>query len=140
MPQCSQCPSSPPHPSTQTQALLAQGKAQSHLYPAYTAFFIVGTLGALQVPVIGWAPLRSMEQLMPLVVFGLVQLQELRKALGSDTIPKILAACAVAAGLALLFSGYFGAFSQRVAALFGVRCLPTQTFNFFLFSLFCFCF
>ena len=77
---------------------------------------------------------------MPLVVFGLVQLQELRKALGSDTVPKILAACAVAAGLALLFSGYFGAFSQRVAALFGVRCLPTQTFNFFLSSPFFFFF
>merc|ERR1712195_278773 len=58
-------------------------------------------------------------------VFGLVQLQALRKMLGSDLIPKILAACAVTCGAALLFSGYFGAFSQRVAALFGAHATRT---------------
>jgi dolichyl-diphosphooligosaccharide--protein glycosyltransferase len=44
------------------------------LYPAYTAFFVVGTLGALQVPVVGTAPLRSLEQMLPLGVFAAMQL------------------------------------------------------------------
>jgi dolichyl-diphosphooligosaccharide--protein glycosyltransferase len=36
---------------------------------AYTCLFIVGTAGAVQVPVVGWTPIKSMEQIGPLLVF-----------------------------------------------------------------------
>lgn len=39
------------------------------LHHAYSLFFIVGTIGALQVPIVGWAPLQSLEQLGPMAVF-----------------------------------------------------------------------
>eukprot|EP00756_Hemistasia_phaeocysticola_P021221 Hpha_TRINITY_DN15763_c5_g12::TRINITY_DN15763_c5_g12_i1::g.37016::m.37016/K07151/STT3; dolichyl-diphosphooligosaccharide--protein glycosyltransferase len=53
--------------------LLALGRYNWSLYRAYTLFFIVGTLGAMQVPVIGWQPLKSMEQVAALVVFLVFQ-------------------------------------------------------------------
>lgn len=49
--------------------LVALGKYNSSVYKTYTVFFIVGTLGAMQVPVIGYAPLRSVEQAPSLLVF-----------------------------------------------------------------------
>jgi len=36
---------------------------------AYTLFFVIGTLGATRVPPVGMNPLKSMEQLAPLLVF-----------------------------------------------------------------------
>lgn len=36
---------------------------------AYSLFYIVGTLGAIQIPVVGMQPLRSLEQMGPLLVF-----------------------------------------------------------------------
>jgi hypothetical protein len=42
--------------------LVAVGKYSPSLHKAYTLFFVIGTLGALQIPVVGMAPLRSLEQ------------------------------------------------------------------------------
>ncbi|CAD7961002.1 unnamed protein product [Amoebophrya sp. A120] len=44
------------------------------LYEAYTLFFIVATYGAMLTPVVHWAPLCSLEQVLPLAVFVLFQL------------------------------------------------------------------
>ena len=32
------------------------------LYAAYTLFYVIGTFGATHVPVVGWTPLKSLEQ------------------------------------------------------------------------------
>ncbi|CAD7975777.1 unnamed protein product [Amoebophrya sp. A25] len=44
------------------------------LYESYTIFYVVGTYGAMLVPVVSWAPLQSLEQIMPLAVFVVLQL------------------------------------------------------------------
>ena len=49
--------------------LTAQGRFHFGLHRAYSIFFIVGTCEALQIPVVGWQPLRSLEQIGPLGVF-----------------------------------------------------------------------
>merc|ERR1719203_2609023 len=49
--------------------LVGLGRFNSGVYKAYTLFFVVGTLGAIQIPVVGWQPLRSLEQIGPLLVF-----------------------------------------------------------------------
>merc|ERR1719277_1178315 len=49
--------------------LVALGRFNSGVYRAYTLFFVVGTLGAIQIPVVNWQPLRSLEQMGPLLVF-----------------------------------------------------------------------
>ena len=43
--------------------LLFTGEYSARLWRAYTFFFLVGTYGALQVPIIGMAPFKSLEQL-----------------------------------------------------------------------------
>lgn len=49
------------------------GQYSSKLHRAYTLFYVIGTLGAIQVPVIGWTPLRSLEQLGALATFLCLQ-------------------------------------------------------------------
>ena len=60
---------------------------KSAVYRAYSTFFVVGTTGALHVPPVGMAPLRSSEQLLPLAVFAALQLRTanafLRRATGT---------------------------------------------------------
>jgi len=56
--------------------LVAIGKYNSGLHKAFTLYFIIGTVGAMQVPVIGRAPLRSLEQMPSLLTFLVYQVIE----------------------------------------------------------------
>ena len=49
--------------------LVLVGRYSSSLHRAYTLFYVIGTFGAMHVPPVGWGPLKSMEQLAPLLVF-----------------------------------------------------------------------
>lgn len=111
--------------------LVGVGRFSDRVYVAYSLFYTVGTYLALQVPVVGWAPLRSLEQLGPCAVFlGYQVLQvcevirkkkhlsrrkawELRLQMGAAA-----AAVAVACIVFLAPSGYFGPLSSRVRGLF----------------------
>jgi dolichyl-diphosphooligosaccharide---protein glycosyltransferase len=57
--------------------LVLTGRHTSKLHRAYSVFYVVGTIGALQVPVVGWRPLQSMEQLGPMAIFIFIQIMEL---------------------------------------------------------------
>lgn len=48
----------------------------SKLHRAYSLFFLVGTSLAVQVPVVAWTPLRSLEQLGPLLQLLALQVWE----------------------------------------------------------------
>ena len=119
--------------------LLVLGRFSNKLYWAYTLWYIVGTVGAVQVPVVGWTPLKSLEQLAPLGVFGLMQLLQLcenslflRKVYKMDIDSMTPAqklkvktqVFGVAAGIATVIvamlwpTGYFGPLSSRVRGLF----------------------
>jgi len=112
-------------------ALVLVGRYTSKLHRAYTLFYAIGTLGAIQVPVVGWGPLKSLEQLAPLLVFlgmqGLEYCEVQRRKRGLTmlqhqllrlkvAIPIALAIVAVVA--ALYPTGYFGPLSARVRGLF----------------------
>ena len=43
--------------------LLLTGECSDRLWRGYTLFFVIGTYGALQVPIVGMAPFKSLEQL-----------------------------------------------------------------------------
>ena len=105
----------------------------TNLYWAYTLFYVIGTAGAIQVPVVGWSPLKSLEQLGPCAVFLLIQAIELCQRLGhrlghAGDAKKMWAlrvkVFAVAGAGALLViamlwpTGYFGPFSSRIRSLF----------------------
>mmetsp|Transcript_11404 Transcript_11404/g.27535 ORF Transcript_11404/g.27535 Transcript_11404/m.27535 type:complete len:851 (-) Transcript_11404:462-3014(-) len=100
-----------------------------HLYKSYTSFYLVGTLLAIQVPVVGWTPIKSLEQLGPLGVFlGFQGLQLMRimeqkykkvnkwKVRISVVLGGIIVAMPVIYYLYAI--GYFGPISSRVRGLF----------------------
>lgn len=113
--------------------LVATGKYHDGIYRAYSLWYIVGTIGATRVPVIGWAPLRSMEQMGSLLVFCAFQLLELcdiyrcRLKGGMPAsrffffrcmmfVFAAFIACCMAVALGAM--GYFTPWSSRVRALF----------------------
>lgn len=104
--------------------LVLLGRFGPKLYKGYSIFYTVGTALAIQVPVVGWTPLKSLEQLGPAAVFGGFQLlafcdyQRKKKNLTPIQTWKlrivVFAIAAVVAGLAAFvldhYYGYFGEF------------------------------
>jgi len=118
--------------------LILLGKYSNKLYWAYSLWYILGTALAMQIPVVGWTPLKSLEQMAPALVF--IGMQVLKvcsmptviKFMGydSDNITKsqkitiIAKVGTVVAGLLAVVvgilwpTGYFGPLSARIRGLF----------------------
>lgn len=54
--------------------LLLMGRYSSRLYAAYTPWYAIGTLASMQVPFVGFQPVRTSEHMAALGVFGLLQI------------------------------------------------------------------
>lgn len=54
--------------------LLLMGRFSSRVYISYTTWYALGTLASMQVPFVGFLPVRSSDHMAALGVFGLVQL------------------------------------------------------------------
>jgi len=111
--------------------LIILGRYSSKLHRAYTGFYFVGTALAIQVPVVGMSPLKSLEQLAPCAVFIGIQLIEVierhrrKTKLSNRDVWKLRISVFSAAGCLILCigyflapTGYFGPISSRVRALF----------------------
>ena len=111
--------------------LVLLGRYSTKLHRAYTLFYLIGTSLAIQVPVVGWTPIRSLEQMGPLLAFGGFQLIEicqiLKKKRNLSTLETWKLRIAVFAGAGALLAivayflaptGYFGPISSRVRGLF----------------------
>mmetsp|Transcript_82739 Transcript_82739/g.145922 ORF Transcript_82739/g.145922 Transcript_82739/m.145922 type:complete len:878 (-) Transcript_82739:914-3547(-) len=111
--------------------LVILGRHSTHLHRAYSLFYVIGTAGALQIPVVGWNPLQSMEQLGPMAVFFGLQLIEVTSVLLQRSRANFvvrwgllyaLLAVLIGAGyfatIWLLESGLIWEFSTRVKSLF----------------------
>eukprot|EP00746_Dinoflagellata_sp_MGD_P033864 gnl/MRDRNA2_/MRDRNA2_180875_c0_seq1.p1 gnl/MRDRNA2_/MRDRNA2_180875_c0~~gnl/MRDRNA2_/MRDRNA2_180875_c0_seq1.p1 ORF type:complete len:642 (-),score=84.87 gnl/MRDRNA2_/MRDRNA2_180875_c0_seq1:42-1766(-) len=113
--------------------MVAAGKYCTSVYRAYSLFYVVGTCGAVCIPVVGWTPLKSMECLGAFAVFLIYQLLELcdiyrrRQKVpmsawrffwfrGGVFVFALLALCGLI--LMLLPTGYFGPLSSRIRGLF----------------------
>lgn len=111
--------------------LVGLGRFNTGVHLAYSLFFIIGTAGAIQIPVVGWTPLRSVEQLGPFGVFVGYQVLAFcdwhRRRRGMETeefvrfrlrtmLGLIVAVAAVVFLLAPM--GYFGPLSSRIRGLF----------------------
>mmetsp|Transcript_3454 Transcript_3454/g.6448 ORF Transcript_3454/g.6448 Transcript_3454/m.6448 type:complete len:922 (+) Transcript_3454:71-2836(+) len=111
-------------------ALILFGRFSKKLHIAYSLFYVIGTYGAIQIPVVGWTPLKSLEQLGPCGVFlGMqviaaaeywIKAKNVEKGQrwpmrfkfygGSFVLLLLVIAC--------LPSGYFGPLSSRIRGLF----------------------
>jgi dolichyl-diphosphooligosaccharide---protein glycosyltransferase len=118
--------------------LTVLGRYSNKLYSAYTMWYIVGTIGAMQVPVIGTGPIRSLEQLAPgavFVAFQLIQLSQTQTVLSffkvnkksATTLQKLMVMGAMFALGGVFFGGvvaylwpkgYFGPLGSRIRGLF----------------------
>jgi dolichyl-diphosphooligosaccharide--protein glycosyltransferase len=112
-------------------ATVALGRYSQTLHRAYSLFYVIGTLGAVQIPVVGWVPFKSLEQISALGVFivlnviEIVALVERRTKLSGVRRWSLRvgvassAASVVSFAIALLLpTGYFGPLSARIAGLF----------------------
>ena len=111
--------------------LVFLGRYSNKLHHAYTLFYIIGTAGAVQVPVIGWTPLKSLEQLGAFGVFCILQAlfycdvvskREGLDAAGIQALRMRVAGIAGSVGFLLVAiiwpTGYFGPLSSRIRGLF----------------------
>jgi len=111
--------------------LVALGRFNSGVYKAYSIFYVIGTAGAIQIPVVGWTPLRSLEQIGPLGVFlgyqvlGYCDYQRRKHNMRAKDFVlfrirtfALLVVALVAAGIVLAPMGYFGPLSSRIRGLF----------------------
>jgi dolichyl-diphosphooligosaccharide---protein glycosyltransferase len=111
--------------------LVGLGRFSNKAWLAYSLFYVIGTALAIQVPVVGWAPLKSLEQLGPCAVFLAYQVLQLCEVVrkrnnltrqGAWKLRIQVFACLAGAlavfALFLAPSGYFGPISSRVRGLF----------------------
>lgn len=118
--------------------LVLIGRFSNKLYWSYTLWYIVGTIGAMQVPVVGWTPLKSLEQLAPMAVFFALQLiqlcenesflklfkiekQKITMAQRLSVYTQVFTVAALIASIVvgmLWPTGYFGPLSSRIRGLF----------------------
>ncbi|OAP63564.1 hypothetical protein AYL99_02791 [Fonsecaea erecta] len=54
--------------------LILMGRYSSRLYISYTTWYALGTLASMQVPFVGFLPVRSSDHMAALGIFGLLQL------------------------------------------------------------------
>jgi len=111
--------------------LILLGRYSSKLHRSYTLWYVIGTIGATHVPVVGWSPLKSLEQLAPFGLFVFIQLiefceiQKRRKKLTTMQVMQLRLQVLAVAGVllavvaaALYPTGYFGPLSARIRGLF----------------------
>jgi dolichyl-diphosphooligosaccharide---protein glycosyltransferase len=111
--------------------LVALGRFRYKIYMAYTIFYCIGTILAMQVPVVGLTPLKSLEQLGPAAVFLAYQVlivteyikhtRQLTRRQAWNMRLKVFGAVFFAVVFTALFlapKGYFGPISSRVRGLF----------------------
>lgn len=111
--------------------LVLLGRFSTNVYLSYSLFYVVGTALAIQVPVVGLTPLKSLEQIGPGLVFLAYQVIHfcergiLRKKLTRFEAWKFRMNVVITVSVVVVFiftvlmpHGYFGPISSRVRGLF----------------------
>ena len=118
--------------------LVLLGRYDTNLHRSYSLFFIIGTYGAVQIPIVGWQPFQSLEQVSAVLVFLGLQLCEAlalgRKLFGLQGFKLFqfyafvlaVAVALAAVGVKSIPEGYIGPLSARIRGLFVKH---TQTGN-----------
>ncbi|THY14848.1 oligosaccharyl transferase stt3 subunit [Aureobasidium pullulans] len=108
--------------------LLCMGRYSPRLYVSYTSWYSLGTLASMQIPFVGFLPIRNSDHMAALGVFGLLQLvgfvEFVRQTLPSKQFQTLLRAFVLVVFLAafgvlvlLTFSGVVAPWSGRFYSL-----------------------
>merc|ERR1711939_564746 len=88
--------------------LTCMGRFSPRLYVSYTTWYALGTLASMQIPFVGFLPIRSSDHMAALGVFGLMQLVGAAEWLRSQ-LPSKQFQTVIRAAVLLIFAGAFGA-------------------------------
>ena len=96
--------------------LILMGRFSSRLYVAYSSWYAIGTLASMEVPFVGFQPVKTSEHMAALGVFGLLQIvafaQLVRSHVSSKQFQSLLFYAVVVVGLlgasAIAFLTYKG--------------------------------
>ncbi|KAM5355768.1 hypothetical protein ACJ41O_002414 [Fusarium nematophilum] len=108
--------------------LICMGRYSTRLYVSYTTWYALGTLASMQIPFVGFLPVKTSEHMPALGIFGFLQLigfiQYVRSAISGRQFQTFLVTLLVAtfgiglAGLVALTSlGYIAPWSGRFYSL-----------------------
>jgi dolichyl-diphosphooligosaccharide--protein glycosyltransferase len=108
--------------------LILMGRFSSRLYVGYSSWYAIGTLASMQVPFVGFQPVRTSEHMGALGVFGLLQLvafaQLVRSHLSGRQFQTLLTAAVVVAGVGgtlaivgLTYKGWIAPWTGRFYSL-----------------------
>ncbi|AAS53862.1 AFR491Wp [Eremothecium gossypii ATCC 10895] len=108
--------------------LILMGRYKSKLYTAYTTWYAIGTVASMQIPFVGFLPIRSNDHMAAFGVFGLIQLVALGSYMKSHVSTDkfkiaLLISAAVVGGIgvsglcALTMLGYIAPWTGRFYSL-----------------------
>ncbi|KNZ74997.1 Dolichyl-diphosphooligosaccharide--protein glycosyltransferase subunit stt3 [Termitomyces sp. J132] len=108
--------------------LLLMGRYSGRLYVAYSSWYAIGTLASMQVPFVGFQPVRTSEHMAALGVFGLLQIvafaQLVRSHVSSQQFQSIVIAGVVTIGIlgalaivGLTYKGWIAPWTGRFYSL-----------------------
>jgi dolichyl-diphosphooligosaccharide--protein glycosyltransferase len=108
--------------------LILIGRFSSRLYVGYSSWYAIGTLASMQVPFVGFQPVRTSEHMGALGVFGLLQLvafaQLVRAHLSGRQFQTLLTAAVIIAGIGgtlaivgLTYKGWIAPWTGRFYSL-----------------------
>lgn len=108
--------------------LLLMGRFTSRLYVAYSSWYAIGTLASMQVPFVGFQPVRTSEHMAALGVFGLLQIvafaQLVRAHVSSKQFQNLLLVAVVSTGVlgflaivGLTYKGWIAPWTGRFYSL-----------------------
>ncbi|KAI0690977.1 oligosaccharyl transferase STT3 subunit [Cytidiella melzeri] len=109
-------------------ALILMGRYSSRLYVAYSSWYAIGTLASMQVPFVGFQPIRTSEHMGALGVFGLLQIMAfaelVRSHVSSKQFQTLLYVSVVGAGIlgtagivGLTYNGWIAPWTGRFYSL-----------------------
>ncbi|KAI0287353.1 Oligosaccharyl transferase STT3 subunit [Russula brevipes] len=109
-------------------ALTVMGRFTNRLYVGYSSWYAIGTLASMQVPFVGFQPVRTSEHMGALGVFGLLQIvafvELVRSHVPSKQFQQLLFVSVIAAGIlgalaivGLTYKGWIAPWTGRFYSL-----------------------
>lgn len=109
-------------------ALICMGRYSGRLYVAYSTWYAIGTLSSMQVPFVGFQPVRTSEHMAALGVFGFLQIVAFAELVRAHVSSKqfqsllftsviVLGALGVAAIGGLTYKGWIAPWTGRFYSL-----------------------
>ncbi|ODQ79160.1 glycosyltransferase family 66 protein [Babjeviella inositovora NRRL Y-12698] len=97
--------------------LILMGRYSAKLYVAYTTWYALGTLASMQIPFVGFLPIRSNDHMAALGVFGLIQLVAFGNYVKSSTSSKQFKTFLTVSLVLIIALGVSGLFALTAAGL-----------------------